>query len=440
MTTGQRYVRPGILETAGMCLAVFLLAADVPWAWTVVRVQGEIDTGGDAAVSIIFLGLGVAMGLQMNGRWTMALRVLGREPLLLIFLWWATVSAIWSEDLALSVRRVIAMLITSYLGAHLSLRFKQFSVLRIVAGVLVLVAMVNLLWITAFPQYSGPARGQSTIDQFGFDARLTGIYDNANSLGRIMALTVFTCVAALKLDRRRRLLYLAGIGAAGLALALSQSKTSLVISVLTSLLLVIFMVFRSRKQLFGAVVVSVIGSGLVTLVVVVTNLALITTALDRDVTLTGRVPLWESVFPRLLDRPIQGYGFNGYWNGWGSPSHEIWNLNTWRPPHAHNQFIDVMLLLGVIGLLLFVGLQLRTLVRATRYVRDVRGVFGLWPLTYCCFFLLAMLTESGLIARDLTWFLYVAVVVLVSEKKGEVERLKAERVEPHMKVGAAWQP
>lgn len=419
-----------MFESVAMGGALFILAAGFPTAWIATRVQGQIDTGGDAMVSLLLVGLCGFLILQMNGRWQAVFQILAREPFLLSLLFWASMSAVWSENLALSGRRAIAMLVASYFGVHLVLRFTQFEILRLLGGVFAALAALNLFWIVALPQYSGPVGGQSVTDVVGFDSRLTGIYDNPNSLGRVMALATFTMVAAYRLDRRRRPLYAAGLVTAALSLALSQSKTALVVAVLTTLLLVVFLVFRSRKQLFGAVLISVIGSGVVTIALALQNLDILTGYLGRDVTLTGRVPLWKNLIKDFGDHPIAGYGFNGYWNGWGSPSHGIWNKHKWQPPHGHNQFIDMMLTLGIVGVVLFTLLIARTLLRGTRHIRDVPGVFGMWPLVYGCFFLLTTLTESALFSRDIVWCLFVASVVLVSKKGSAVMSEDAARDQP----------
>lgn len=433
----QRHTGPGIAETAAMSLAVFLLIANVPTEWVVVRAQGDLDAGGSAFVALLFIAVAGFLGIQMNGRWTGFFQIVGREPLLLAFLVWSTMSALWSEDVPFSVRRAIALLVASYLGAHFVLRFSQFAIMRILGLNFAAVAFINLIWIFLFPQFSGPAQGQTPDNVVGFDARLTGIYDNANTLGRITALGAFTMLAAARLDRRFRVVYLAGFGAGVLSLLLSQSQTSFVVTILTSLLLIGFLIFRARKQLFGAVFVLVVGATLVSVIAVVTNLELITGALDRDVTLSGRVPLWGLLFDELQRRPIFGFGYAGYWNGWGSPSHELWNLIPWRPPHGHQQYIDVMLTTGVIGLALFTALIVRTFVRSTRYIRDIKGSFGLWPLVFMCFFQLNTMTEAGLVGRDIVWFLLVAVVVLVSTRKKELVEDELQPPSPEALPSAA---
>lgn len=421
MTNGA-LSRPGLIESWTMGAAIFLFVAGVPWSWVAVGVRGNSTAGGDSATSLLFLSLFLLLALQMNGRWSQFFHVLGREPLLLLFLGWVLLSVLWSPAMGISIRRAIALIVTTYIAAHLVMRFSQFQILRMLASVLMSVVLLNLLWIVALPQYSGPKFGRGAAGTpLGFDDRLTGIYDNPNPLGRIMALSVFTMLAALRLDRRRRPVYLVGIGAAILVLGFSQSKTALVTSSLTSLLLIVFLVFRARRTLFGAVALSVVTAAAASVALVIANLGVITEKLGRDVTLSGRIPLWQDLIAVIPERPVLGVGYNAFWGGWGSPAHEIWNLNPWLPPHGHNQFIDIALQLGLVGLAIYCTLLFRTFVRATRYVRDVPGVFGLWPLTFSSFFLTATLTESAVVSRDILWFLLVATIVLVSMKKTSVD-------------------
>ncbi len=420
MTTARvEAAGPGLIETAVMALGTTLLFTDVPWVWFSNVAAGEAAEGGDVLVSVLFLAIAGFLALQMNGRWPQYFSIVGREPLLIALLFWTFISIFWSPSLAITLRRAVALVVTTYLGTHLVLRFSQYQILRIVASVFVFATLLNLFWIVALPQYSGPKVGGVAILEF--DNRLTGIYNSPNSLGRVMGLGIFTMLAALKLDRRRRPVYLVGLAAGVLVLAFSQSKTSLVVAILGTALLITYIVFRSRRTLFGAVVVSVFGSGLVAITLVIANLRFFTDALDRDVTLTGRVPLWDDLFRLIPDRLFLGSGYNAFWLGWGSPAQEVWNQNRWLPPHGHNQFIDIALELGLVGLFLYIALLLRTFVRATRYVRDVPGVFGLWPLVFCSLFLLSMITEAAMMSRDISWFLYSGAIVLVSMKKTSID-------------------
>jgi O-antigen ligase len=73
--------------------------------------------------------------------------------------------------------------------------------------------------------------------------------------------------------------------------------------------------------------------------------------LGRDVTLTGRTPLWDILIPMGLKKPF-GYGFGAFWLGWKGPSAIVWSKVAWMPTMAHNGFIDLWLDIGFPGVIL----------------------------------------------------------------------------------------
>jgi O-antigen ligase len=83
----------------------------------------------------------------------------------------------------------------------------------------------------------------------------------------------------------------------------------------------------------------------------------------KDPTLTGRLPLWRTVFLSIQERPLLGYGYGAFWRGWAGPSARVWTLHLWEPPHAHNGYLDLWLDLGLVGLALGLGLLAITLAR-----------------------------------------------------------------------------
>jgi O-antigen ligase len=55
-----------------------------------------------------------------------------------------------------------------------------------------------------------------------------------------------------------------------------------------------------------------------------------------------------------MDRPWLGYGFSGFWNEDSPVVQTIWAALDWKAPSAHNGYIDILLQIGVVGLLLYV--------------------------------------------------------------------------------------
>lgn len=78
--------------------------------------------------------------------------------------------------------------------------------------------------------------------------------------------------------------------------------------------------------------------------------------LGRDPTLTGRTEIWAVLFRSIAKRPLLGYGFYAFWLGLaGESANEIINAN-WVFGYAHNGALEVVLQLGLIGLLLFLAM------------------------------------------------------------------------------------
>lgn len=73
--------------------------------------------------------------------------------------------------------------------------------------------------------------------------------------------------------------------------------------------------------------------------------------LGRDGTLTGRTLLWDWGLMVWSERPILGWGFNGYFNGpdSGAINTAIQQFRNYEVPHFHHSFIQTMVDLGALG-------------------------------------------------------------------------------------------
>jgi O-antigen ligase len=69
--------------------------------------------------------------------------------------------------------------------------------------------------------------------------------------------------------------------------------------------------------------------------------------------LSGRVTLWNALYPYVAISPNTGYGFGTFWTS--SRMLDIWAAARWPAVLAHNGFIDEALATGIPGLLLLGG-------------------------------------------------------------------------------------
>ena len=112
--------------------------------------------------------------------------------------------------------------------------------------------------------------------------------------------------------------------------------------------------------------ISLVGSAVFTIAFATANIALLAKWLDKDVTLTGRVPLWENLLPIAFERPLTGWGYGATFDGFFSPVHEVWIQNVWNPTHAHNALLQIWLEMGIVGRRAFLVFYLRAVSERSR--------------------------------------------------------------------------
>jgi O-antigen ligase len=140
-------------------------------------------------------------------------------------------------------------------------------------------------------------------------------------------------------------------------LFLTKSRTSLLCGVLA--LIYYWSARLSVKQKLAAV----LGGSLAASALLVTTLfsPVITSQLNRALlagrdantyqSLSGRIPLWQACMEYVALRPRTGYGFDSFW----TPEHIriISAKEGWTIPMSHNGYIELLLSLGIIGLVLY---------------------------------------------------------------------------------------
>lgn len=185
-----------------------------------------------------------------------------------------------------------------------------------------------------------------------------GIYDHKNTLGSVMAHTIYFSALYFCVVRRSAWT-VAAILLAAFVLAKTGSRTAIGLAALSALFYPYFKLRQS--QALG--------------ITVLITLLLLTTAIAAAVLngeslfaqngetirivgvpffLTGRFQSWQLALDKFADTPLIGFGYDGFW-GEGLPGSSLWIADKWSGQQdAHNGFIDVLLQTGIIGEMLFV--------------------------------------------------------------------------------------
>ncbi|MFO1049530.1 MAG: O-antigen ligase family protein [Geminicoccaceae bacterium] len=257
---------------------------------------------------------------------------------------------------------------------------------------------------------------------FDWRGDFRGIYGDKNGLGAlaVMALLMGACLRPTlrsSLGRRLNLVYLAG----WLAIAvLTRSKTSLGLLVaVPAVVLALHLAARATRLSIGLyLTLGLLSAGALLLFVVegvgITPERLLG-AIHVDATFTGRTEIWQFAFAALADHWGLGYGYQSFWNaGPASPNLQaevefIRYLN-----QAHNGYLDILLALGVGGLLLAILALAQTIINLSR-IRLVSPVIYWTSWCLLVFVLIHNMTESSLLrGYSPPWIFLLLAIALAS--------------------------
>jgi exopolysaccharide production protein ExoQ len=367
--------------------------------------NANVDTGGDTRTQLLLgvIDAGVVVACIFHGR--QLIQVASRQPWILAFVAWSTLSVAWSDFPSLTLRRVVGLICTMALGFFLGMRVETKALLRMVAWALAFTIPCSLVAAIFFPSLGVMHR----LDAEGW----RGVFSHKNGLGGSMGIALIAFTTLLWEDKRNRIVWLILLLPALVLLAFSRSMTATIVTMMT-LGLGLFWRWRLRAAqkvaVYAVVLIITLGAGLFLQGRMDSVFALI----GRDSSLTGRLPLWEFSTDAVMERPLLGAGWDGFWPGKGGDN--IRNLVRWNAPHAHNSFIEMALNIGVIGLILFIICVFKCFQLAVQYSRDPNNPVRLWPLMFYTYSFLAYFTEAPAVDRHtLSFVLFCALSVSMTE-------------------------
>ncbi|MBV8578815.1 MAG: O-antigen ligase family protein [Acetobacteraceae bacterium] len=285
-----------------------------------------------------------------------------------LFLGLAFFSALWSMDPAVTLRRMGPLLIIICFGYFLAIRFPVQSIIRMAALALVISAIASAVVAIGLPQYGVMHGVPGAIESGELEGDWRGVFSHKSSLGAEMLVGCLCCGWLLVHERRHRVLSAAGFVICLALAVMSGSRTSEVVIVL----LPILGCFLRGLQLPGmlrvwAIYLVTVGLGLAA-VIAVCDFDGLMAFLGKDATLTGRVPLWGVVLDAAASRPVLGYGYGAFWLDWNTQVNAILKAVNWHLGGSHNGYLDMVLELGVVGLIVSCGLLLSVLRQSVRGV------------------------------------------------------------------------
>ena len=400
--TGRTLRQAGLMERLLAVVTLLVLYHETPNAW-LLGLGDRPDDYSNPLTVVVQLGLVSLAFSRIGGSIDHLIGLFRLEPTVFLFTGLVLASTMWSADPAVSMRRGVMFTSVTLFASYLVLRFSLQEIIALLATMFVVSGVINLTVILVWPDVA--------IDRLG---RFDGVFAQKNALGYVSAMAIPTLLVAARSWRRWRLLCYGAVALHAYLLVGSESKTMLVACVASVALMIAYVAFRGRRTLPGIVAVSLVGSSVFALAFVTANIALLAKWLDKDVSLSGRVPLWEGLLPVVSERLVLGHGFEAAFSGAFSPAHEVVVQVGWNPGDSHNAGMQILLELGLVGLLLFLIGYGRGVVRAVRIAVIVPGAIGLWPLVLMTMALLISVTETGVQSDSMGWVMYLVAVLTAS--------------------------
>ncbi|MFQ3615824.1 MAG: O-antigen ligase [Cyanobacteriota bacterium] len=338
-------------------------------------------------------------------RWRKVLYVLQRDRYIWAILALVLLSFFWSEIPGRTLSRSFSFTGSTLLGVYFATRYTVKQQLQLLGWTFGLVVGLSLGYALLLPKY-GIMGGVHA-------GAWRGIYTHKNNFGKMMTLSSIVFTLLLLDGQKQRLWFSLGLGLSVMMLLLSTSKGALVNVVAMWLAIAVCRLFRLQYHLLvislGSIAIAAGGASLW----LVDNLeSIVVDVLGKDLTLTGRTDLWMSVLEMIKQRPWLGYGYQAFWDGLNGPSAVVWRAEAWKVPDAHNGFLDLLLQLGIVGMVVFLVGYFANAMGSIIRLRRMTGSEFIWPVPFLIFMILSNLPETSLMrANDIFWVLYVAIAL-----------------------------
>jgi len=379
--------------------------------------QGTVEGGSqwDQVLLGCLLVLGVVILATRQHDWSNIIREHGWVLLIVGYMLFSTV---WSGILVISfkrwIRELLALIMMFLILSDVAPKAAVATLIRRSAYILI---PFSMMLIKYFPFY-GVAYGHWDGKQMW-----VGMAMHKNSLGRLCMVSAFFITWALirriNVPKIQRIKYHTAAELGVLALSLymlkgapnAYSTTSIVaLFVGVGLLAALFWMRKKAIQpspwVLGAAAAMVIAYGTLTPLLGGATLGHMAGAMGRDDTLTGRTDIWAAVMPTVLSNPLIGVGFGGYWTSA--------TIDAVGENECHNGFLEVLLELGLIGLVLISAYVISCSRKATALLQQDFD----WGCLWTCYIFMSLVHNVGESSVSTFCSQLTAIVLLLSGALG----------------------
>jgi O-antigen ligase len=376
-----------------------------------IGLPSELNPDPDSALMrSIFLLIYLVTLLLLILRWEKTLKRLRKHQWIFFLVILALVSTLWSSVPDITFRKSIALtgstLFAVYFGAHYDFD-RQLKVLGWMFGFSMI---LSVMFVALLPTYG-------LMDTAGKAWR--GIYTHKNGFGENLFITFTTFYFLSKRVKKYRFMFKLVCVFSAILIYLANSATSLIsmVFIYVAAKVLGYSSLRSRSSVFLTLVFLLLGF-LISLILT-TNFNAFLEANNRDVTLTGRIPLWETLWEFIKMKFWFGYGYGAFFSGLHTETQLLWRVHSWKPPHAHNGLVRILLDLGFVGFSIFVLGYFYNVGKSLWLYLIKKDIKLLWTFSLLLYAIIFNFSEvSFLSINQLNWILSLVSIYSLSSEVG----------------------
>lgn len=328
------------------------------------------------------------------------IRLAAFNPLLIMCVLICGISYMWSIDPGITLRRSVAVLVTTLFGLVLAARYDWNGMVQRLAACFAALAILSLIIPLVLPEYG--------VMQEIHVGAWRGAWVEKNYMGGFMAKGIIVMLCAFAMRPDRFWIWLPFCALCFFLVLMSTSKTALLVALIGIGGFIFLRLYRRYTFVRPILVLTV-------LVVLATIVGMLVFAPDftfgligKERTLTGRTDIWAGLIESIKLKPWLGNGYGVYWKDPLGPSYYVRLQLEWGIPSAHNGWIETWLSIGALGVGTFAVLFLLTVILAFDRLRK-GGTETYWVILSTIMFLGFSMSESTILQQnDLSWVMFVA--------------------------------
>jgi len=351
--------------------------------------------------------------------WKRFAYVATRDIPLLLLVTMAILSVLWSTSPEVTSIETKAILRANLFGVYLATRYSIKEQMQLLAWVLGIGAVLSFVLAIGIPSYGIHLDGEAA-------GAWKGIYGFKNLFAANMTVTAVLFLITAFNTRRKRWLSWIMFGLAAVLLFLSKGKTAYSVFFISLCLLPLHKFVKQQYKLRVVLLLTTLLLSGSVIVLMLSNLEFIVVdTLGKNLEFNGRLPIWTLILDKVVERPWLGYGMSGFWtsdealyvlyNSWGAVA-----LEEGVRFNAHNGYLDLLLSLGVLGVLLYLLILLRLLTRAVYLWLSTKNIEFLWIIQYIIIISLLNFADNLAILGGTLWSIYVSLILSTTIQKTRI--------------------